>query len=106
MSSGKAPGSDPILAQVYSAGGPLLIGKLNKMYQTICNKGKVQLVFKDALIVHLYKWKGNRWACDNHRGIFLLSIAGKILAVILQNHLNQHLKVDLLPDSVWILSGP
>ena len=35
---------------------------------------------KDASIIHLYKRKGNPQVCDNHRGISLLSIAGKILA--------------------------
>ena len=55
--------------------------------------------FKDASIVHLYKRKGNRQACDNHRGISLLSIAGKILARILLNRLNAHLDQGLLPES-------
>ncbi|XP_063600380.1 uncharacterized protein LOC134776560 [Penaeus indicus] len=41
--------------------------------------------FKDASAVHLYKRKGNRQTCDNHRGISLLSIAGKILARVLLN---------------------
>ncbi|XP_044171386.1 uncharacterized protein LOC114973897 [Acropora millepora] len=54
---------------------------------------------KDASIIHLYKRKGNRNSCDNHRGISLLSIAGKILASILLNHLNVHLERDLLPES-------
>ena len=38
-----------------------------------------------------HKRKGNPQDCDNHRGISLLSIAGKILAKILLNHLNVHL---------------
>ena len=51
-------------------------------------------------IIHLYKRKGNPQVCDNHRGISLLSIAGKILAKILLNRLNAHLdKAGLIPES-------
>ena len=50
-------------------------------------------------MVHLYKRKGNRYASDNHRGISLLSIAGKILARILLKRLNNHLERGLLPES-------
>ena len=45
----------------------------------------------DASIIHLFKRKGTHQVCDNHRGISLLSIAGKILAQILLNRLNAHL---------------
>ena len=54
---------------------------------------------KDASIVHLYKRKGNRWSCDNHRGISLLVIAGKILARVLLNRLTHHMEDGRLPES-------
>ena len=75
LSSGKAPGTDAIPAEVYKAGGLPMAEK----------------DFKDASIIHLYKRKGNPQVCDNHRGISLLSIAGKILTKILLNRLNAHL---------------
>ena len=44
--------------------------------------------------------KGNPQVCDNHRGISLLLIAGKILARVLLNPLNEHLEQSgLLPES-------
>nr|VZI19312.1 unnamed protein product [Spirometra erinaceieuropaei] len=43
--------------------------------------------------------KGNRQVCDNHRGISLLNIAGKIFARILLNRLTNHLEQGLLPES-------
>ncbi|BHF72915.1 hypothetical protein SprV_0401598700 [Sparganum proliferum] len=55
--------------------------------------------FKDAIIVHLYKRKGNHRICNNRRDIFLMNIAGKIFARILPNRLNYHLEQDLLPES-------
>nr|VZH91275.1 unnamed protein product [Spirometra erinaceieuropaei] len=80
LSSGKAPGSDAIPTEMW-------------------RQGEVPQDFKDATIVHLYKRKGNRHVCDNHRGISLLNIAGKILARILLNRLNNHLEQGLLPES-------
>ena len=38
--------------------------------------------YKNTFTTHLYKNKGNRQACDNHKGISLLAIAGKIFAII------------------------
>ncbi|BHF72447.1 hypothetical protein SprV_0401551300 [Sparganum proliferum] len=40
--------------------------------------------------VHLYKRKGNRQLCDNHRGISPLNIAGKMFVRILLNRLQGH----------------
>ncbi|VDL96156.1 unnamed protein product [Schistocephalus solidus] len=62
-------------------------------------QGQVPRDFKDATIVHLYKRKGNRQLCDNHRGISLLNITGKIFARILITRLNGHLEQGLLPES-------
>ena len=45
-------------------------------------------------------WKGNPQLCDNHRSICFLSIAGKVLARVLLNRLNEHLEQSgLLPES-------
>ncbi|XP_053887204.1 uncharacterized protein LOC128838801 [Malaclemys terrapin pileata] len=47
----------------------------------------------------VYKRKGNRQVCDNHRGISLLSTVGKVLARVLLNRLITHLEKGLLPES-------
>nr|VZH97110.1 unnamed protein product [Spirometra erinaceieuropaei] len=99
LSSGKAPGSDAIPAQVYKHGGPQLMDHLTALFQEMWRQGEVPQDFKDATIVHLYKRKGNRQVCDNHRGISLLNIAGRIFARILLNRLNNHLEQGLLPES-------
>nr|VZI50548.1 unnamed protein product [Spirometra erinaceieuropaei] len=99
LSSGKAPKSDAIPAEVYKHGGPQLMDHLTALFQEMWRQGEVPQDFKDATIVHLYKRKGNRQICDNHRGISLLNIAGKISACILLNRLNNHLEQCLLPES-------
>nr|VZI38691.1 unnamed protein product [Spirometra erinaceieuropaei] len=99
LSSGKAPGSDTIPAEVYKHGGPKIMDHLTALFQEMWRQGEVPQDFKDAIIVHLYKRKGNRQVCDDHRGISLLNIAGKIFARIILNRLNNHLEQGLLPES-------
>ncbi|BHF84986.1 hypothetical protein SprV_1002814100 [Sparganum proliferum] len=99
LSSGKAPGSDAIPAEVYKHGGPQLMDHMTVLFQEMWRQGEVPQDFKDATIVHLYKRKGNRQICDNHRGISLLNIARKLIARILLNRLNNHLEQGLLPES-------
>ena len=100
LSSGKAPGADAIPAEVYKAGGLPMAEKLTELFHCMWRKEAIPQEFKDASIIHLYKRKGNPQVCDNHRGISLLSIAGKILAKILLNRLNVHLdQKGLIPES-------
>ncbi|BHF72976.1 hypothetical protein SprV_0401604800 [Sparganum proliferum] len=99
LSSGKAPGSDAIPAEIYKHGGPQQMDHLAALFDEMWRQGEVPPDFKDATTVYLYKRKGNRQLCDNHRGISLLNIAGKIFARILLNRLNNHLEQVLLPES-------
>ena len=100
LSSGKAPGADAIPAEVYKAGRPPMTEKLTWLFQCMWRKEAIPQDFNDASLIHLYKRKGNPQDCDNHRGFSLLSIAEKILAKILLNHLNAHLDLSgLIPES-------
>ena len=99
LSSGKAPGSDSIPAEIYKEGGSALTAKLHQLFLLIWQHETLPQDFKDASIIHLYKRKGNRKVCNNHRGISLLSIAGKVLARVLLNRLIDHLENDHLPES-------
>ena len=101
LSSGKAPGSDSTPVKIYKEGGSALTGKLLTLIQLIWVKQQLLQDFEDTSIIHIYKQKGNWQAWDNHRGISLLSILGKILARVLLNCLNNHLEHGLLPESQW-----
>ena len=79
------------------AGGPPFTEKLTELFHIMWRKEAIPQEFKDASIIHLFKRKGNPQVCNNHRGISLLSIAGKVLARVLLNRLNEQL--GLLPES-------
>ena len=96
---GKAPGNDAIPPEVFKYGGRKLVRKLHALFVSIWIAGKVPQDFKDASILHLYKNKGRRNICDNHRGISLLSIAGKILARLILNRLLKHVVDEIYPES-------
>lgn len=55
--------------------------------------------FKDAVIVTIYKHKGDSCDCDNHGGISLLAIASKILTKILQYRLVHVILNDVISES-------
>ena len=59
--------------------------KLTELFQCMWRKEAIPQDFMDASIIHLYKRKGNPQVCENHRGISLLTIAGKITAGNLDN---------------------
>ena len=71
-----------------------------QLFHIMWRKEAIPQKFKDATIIHLFKRKGNPQVCDNHQGISLLSIAGKIPARVLLNRLNEYLEESgLLPES-------
>ena len=100
LTSGKAPGADGIPPDIYKHGGKGVAEVLLKLFLQIWEEGEVPQDFKDADVVHLYKNKGDIKSCDNHRGISLLCIAGKILARLLLNRLNTHTSnIGVIPES-------
>ena len=99
LSSGKAAGPDAIAAEVYKYGGINLTKSLVMLFNNIWDSRAVPQEFNDATIVHIYKRKGDKSICDNHRRISLLCIAGKILTRILLNRLSLHHADNVLPEN-------
>ena len=84
---------------MFKADGETLITHLTRMFQVFWVNGQLPRDLRDANIIHLYKNKGDRSSCDNHRGISLLSIAGKILARIMLNRITKHILDDVVSES-------
>ena len=99
IASAKAPGKDAIPPEIYKYGGQKLFRKLHELFKTIWRVGRVPQDYKDVSIKHIYKNKGNRSICDNHRGISPLSIAGKILTRLILNRIIKHIVDDIYRES-------
>ena len=72
MLPGKTPGADAIPAEVHMDGGYPWQRNMAGLVHILWRKEAIPQVFKNAIIIHLYKWKGNPQVCDNNRGTSLL----------------------------------
>jgi len=97
---GKLQGADSVPADGYKLGWIQLTLRLVNLFSLNWCEEDVPQDYKDASIIHLYKRKGVHACCANHRGISLLSVAGKVLARVLLNRLTQHVdELGILPES-------
>lgn len=87
LNNGKSPGADGIPCEILKHGGSALVDNITSLIQNIWELGEVPQEFKDAVVLPLYKNKGDKSSCDNYRGISLLSSAGKVLSNILNTRL-------------------
>ena len=60
---------------MYVAGGVTVVARLTTLFTSCWESEKVPQDLGDAVIVSLYKNKGDKSDCSNYRGITLLSIA-------------------------------
>ena len=74
---GKSPGVNGIPAEVYQHWAEAMLDKLQDLFTNRWQKGTLPQDLRDAVIVSLYKNKGEKSDCSNYRGITLLSIATK-----------------------------
>ncbi len=84
---GKVPGSDSITAEMLKYGGEMVVVRTVWICNLAREQGKVPHNFRWAIIVSLYKGKGNREEYNNYRGISLLSVPGKIYGTILNERM-------------------
>ena len=76
-----------------------MLNKLQDLFTNCWERGTLPQDPRDAIIVSLYKYKGEKSDCSNYRGIILLSIAGKILARVLLNRLIPTIAQENTPES-------
>ena len=99
LKSCKAAGVDGIPLQIWKHGGLALQVKLHDLLVCCWEQGKLPQDLRDAVIITLYKNKGEKSDCSNYRGITLLSIAEKVLARVLLNRLVPTIAEEILHES-------
>ena len=98
-SSGKSPGMDGIPTEIFKSAGPVALEALHSLLTGICEEEDVPKEFRNATFVSLFKNRGSETDCGNYRGISLLSVAGKILAVVILNRLIINFLEENLPQA-------
>jgi hypothetical protein len=69
---------DKIPAELYHAGGEVVVSVTQKHITSISNKEELPDQWKESIIVRIHK-TGDKTNCNNYRGISLLSTSYKIL---------------------------
>ena len=79
----KAACGDEITEEIIKSGHDSVMDWVWRFCNMAFESGVVPEDWRSAVIVPLYKGKGERTECKNYRGISFLSVAGKIYARIL-----------------------
>jgi len=86
LKNNKAAGSDGLPAELFKAGGEVLVEYLHQIITKIWMEENMPDDWSLSTICPVYK-KGDTMSCSNYRGISLLNIAYKILSNILCDRL-------------------
>ena len=81
--NGKTAGKNEITGEIIKGGGDRVADWIWRLCYMAFESGVVPEDWRYAVIVLLYKGKGEKTECKNYRGISFLSVVGKICARIL-----------------------
>ena len=98
-SSGKSLGMDGFPAEIFKSAGLVALEALHSLLTSIWEEEDVPKEFRNATVVSLFKNRSSKTDCDNYQGISLLSVAGKILARVILNHLVTNISEENLPEA-------
>ena len=99
VNTGKAPGLDGIPVELLHYGGDNLAIAIHTIILAVWHGEPVSQDWIDAIMVSLYKGKGSKSECGDHRGISLLEAVGKVLSKILLNRLTKWMCPVVIPES-------
>ena len=85
--TGKAPGVDGVTAEMLKEGGVTVVEWLVRLFSICFYLSMCPVEWVLAVIVPLYKGKGDVHECGNYRGISLLSVVGKVYGRVLINRI-------------------
>ena len=95
MKAGKAAGEDGIVAEIYKAGGPRVLEILQMILNSAYREEVVPDDWQQGVTCPIYKNKGSRQECGQHRGITLLAHIEKIYERILERRIRAQVEDNL-----------
>ena len=104
LKNGKAAGYDKITGEMLKNMGEWGARMLLKLYNTAIKEEKVPHDWTVGMILPIYK-KGNKYNCDNYRGITLLSVVLKVYEQIIQNKLRKIIEPTLTQSQCGFRKG-
>ena len=92
MQNRKAAGICGIPPELLKHRGAVMVGVMTRMFNVLLNEQRVPAEWKKAIIVPLFKNKGNKLDCGNFCGISLISVPSKLFMRILLNKIKPQIK--------------
>ena len=102
MKSGKAPGNDEITADLLKAGGMPVLKWLYHLFVEIWKKEQMIEDWSLAILIRLFKNKGDKKFGDNYRGISLLVVTRKLFSRVLLDRIQPIVDEQLLEQQAGI----
>jgi hypothetical protein len=96
MKNRKAPGNDDISADLLKTGGLPVLKWLHKIFVDIWENEEIVDDWTLAILIRLFKNKGDKTKCDNYRGISLLVVASKLFTRVILNRIQELIDRQLL----------
>jgi len=104
LKAGKAAGPDDIPPEALKAAPDISSSMMEKLLKKVWLTETVPEDWKDGHLTVLPK-KGDLTICDNHRGIMLLSVPGKVLSKVILERLKEAVDVKLRKNQAGFRSG-
>ncbi|KAG0718661.1 Transposon TX1 uncharacterized protein [Chionoecetes opilio] len=92
-------------AELLKAGGEAMIRGLHAVLTAVWQSGTIPPDWKRGLVVPIWKGKGDRQDCNNYRCITLLSVPGKVFALLLLTRIRSHLLKHQRPQQSGFTPG-
>ncbi|CAM4859591.1 unnamed protein product [Rotaria socialis] len=105
MKSGRAPGMDGLSVDVIKAGGRALSTRLHTVFVEIWEEEQTIEDWSTAIIIRLFKNKGDKRDCGNYRGISLLPVASKVFSRLILNRVQKHLGTQIMEQQAGFQSN-
>lgn len=86
---GNAPGLDGILVELLRSGEDNIPTAIHLLIPAVWHGYPDPQDWVDAILLSIYKGKGSKSECGDHRGITLLKAVGKVLSKVLLNRLTK-----------------